>query len=116
MRTRCPLRSQLFQRPESLLESGNSLLDSKHLALAGSGSDALSDSSFDPPDIPADADAMQARLEELRARHRELDTTIEQLKSSGGDDISVMALKREKLRVKDRIAWLSSRMMPDIIA
>ena len=72
----------------------------------------MSDSDFDPTDI----DALLARLEELRARHRELDTTIEEMKTSGADDIRLMALKREKLRLKDSIAWLSSRMMPDIIA
>ncbi len=59
---------------------------------------------------------MLQRLEELRTRHRELDTSIEQLEASGSNDIQIMALKREKLRVKDRIAWLSSHMMPDIIA
>ncbi len=72
----------------------------------------MSDSEFDPTDI----DALLARLEELRTRHRELDSTIEELESSGTNDIRIMALKREKLRVKDSIVWLSSRMMPDIIA
>jgi hypothetical protein len=72
----------------------------------------LSDIVFDPTDI----EAMEQRLEELRARHRELDTSIAQLKADGGDDISIMGLKREKLRVKDRIVWLSSKIMPDIIA
>ena len=28
----------------------------------------------------------------------------------------VMTLKREKLRVKDKIAWIASRLTPDIIA
>ena len=72
----------------------------------------MSDIVFDPTNI----EAMEQRLEELRARHRELDTTIEQLKADGGNDISIMGLKREKLRVKDRIAWLSSKLTPDIIA
>ena len=72
----------------------------------------MSDNGIDTSDI----DAMLTRLEELRARHRELDSTIEQLESSGTDDIRIMALKREKLRVKDAIVWLSSRMTPDIIA
>jgi len=75
-------------------------------------SSSLSDIVFDPTDM----DGMLARLEELRARHRELDRTIETLELAGGDDIKVMGLKREKLRVKDRIAWLSSKIMPDIIA
>lgn len=72
----------------------------------------MSDIVFDPTDM----DGMLARLEELRTRHRELDRTIEELESAGGDDIKVMGLKREKLRVKDRIVWLSSKIMPDIIA
>jgi len=72
----------------------------------------LSDIVFDPTDI----DGMVRQLEELRVRHRDLDLAIEQLKSEGGDDIRIMALKREKLRLKDRIVWLSSKITPDIIA
>ena len=72
----------------------------------------MSEIVFDPTDM----DAMEQRLEELRARHRELDQTIEDLKSGGGDDIRIMALKREKLRIKDSIVWLASRITPDIIA
>jgi hypothetical protein len=72
----------------------------------------LSEILFDPTDM----DGMVQRLEELRTRHRELDQTIEDLKSSGGDDIRVMSLKREKLRLKDSITWLSSKITPDIIA
>jgi hypothetical protein len=67
---------------------------------------------FDPGDI----DKMLQRLEELRSRHRQLDATIEQLESDGGQDIKIMGLKREKLRIKDHIAWLSSKLTPDIIA
>lgn len=72
----------------------------------------MSDIVFDPTNI----EEMEQRLEELRARHRELDDTITQLKRDGGDDIRIMGLKREKLRVKDRIVWLSSKLTPDIIA
>lgn len=72
----------------------------------------MSDIVFDPANI----EAMEQQLEELRARHRDLDDSIEQLKREGGDDIRIMGLKREKLRVKDRIAWLASKIMPDIIA
>ena len=72
----------------------------------------MSDIVFDPTNI----EEMEQRLEELRARHRELDDTIAQLKLDGGHDIRVMGLKREKLRLKDRIAWLSSKLTPDIIA
>ena len=76
------------------------------------GSEELSDNSIDTSDI----DAMLTRLEELRARHRELDVSIAELESSGADDIRIMGLKREKLRVKDSIVWLSSHVTPDIIA
>jgi hypothetical protein len=72
----------------------------------------LSDIVFDPTDM----EAMVQRLEELRQRHRELDDQIEQMKLTGGNDIGLMGLKREKLRLKDRIMWLSSKMTPDIIA
>lgn len=72
----------------------------------------MSEIVFDPTDM----DAMVQRLDELRSRHRELDQTIETLKSEGGDDIRIMSLKREKLRIKDSIVWLSSKLTPDIIA
>jgi hypothetical protein len=72
----------------------------------------LSDIVFDPTNI----EEMEKRLEELRARHRELDDAIARLKLEGGEDIRVMGLKREKLRLKDRITWLSSKLTPDIIA
>ncbi len=72
----------------------------------------MTDIVFDPTDM----EGMVARLEELKARHRELDRMIEQLETEGGDDIKVMGLKREKLRVKDRIVWLTSKLTPDIIA
>lgn len=72
----------------------------------------MSDIVFDPTDM----DGMLVRLEELRSRHRDLDKTIEQLEIEGGNDIQIMGLKREKLRVKDRIVWLSSKITPDIIA
>lgn len=72
----------------------------------------MSEIVFDPTDM----DAMMQRLEELRTRHRELDQTIADLKTAGGDDIRLMSLKREKLRIKDSIVWLSAKITPDIIA
>jgi hypothetical protein len=74
--------------------------------------DGLSDIVFDPTNI----EAMVQQLEELRQRHRDLDASIEEMKRAGGNDIGLMGLKREKLRLKDRIMWLSSKMTPDIIA
>lgn len=76
------------------------------------GGTGLSEDVFEPGDI----DKMLERLEELRTRHRDLDLAIERLDLEGGQDFKVMTLKREKLRIKDRIAWLSSKITPDIIA
>ena len=72
----------------------------------------MSEEDFDPANI----EKMLERLEELRTRHRDLDLAIEQLMADGGQDFKVMTLKREKLLVKDHIAWLSSKLTPDIIA
>jgi hypothetical protein len=72
----------------------------------------LSDDGFDVSDI----DAMMRSLEAMRERHRALDEEIARLEAAGDQPFQVMALKREKLRVKDRISWLSSRLTPDIIA
>ncbi len=72
----------------------------------------MSDIVFDPTNI----EAMVQQLEELRQRHSDLDASIEEMKRVGGNDIGLMGLKREKLRLKDRIMWLSSKMTPDIIA
>jgi hypothetical protein len=70
----------------------------------------------DEPFSFADRDAMEARLEELRERHRALDEEIQAIEAVEGANFRVMALKREKLRLRDRIAWLASRLTPDIIA
>jgi hypothetical protein len=72
----------------------------------------LSENTFDPGDV----DKMMQRLEALRTRHRELDELISQLEADGGHDIRIMGLKRDKLRTKDHITWLSSKLTPDIIA
>jgi hypothetical protein len=72
----------------------------------------LSDDGFDAGDM----DGMEAKLEELRLHHRTLDMRIEALELEGGQLFQVMTLKREKLRVKDKIAWLTTKLTPDIIA
>jgi hypothetical protein len=72
----------------------------------------VSEDVFDAGDL----DKMAERLEELRARHRDLDQRIDTLTLEGGQAFQVMTLKREKLRIKDQIAWLASKLTPDIIA
>jgi hypothetical protein len=64
----------------------------------------------------ADRDAMLRRLHELRSEHRDLDTVIARLDSSAVDQLQLQRLKKRKLKLKDEIAWLEGRLVPDIIA
>ncbi len=64
----------------------------------------------------ADRDAMLRRLHELRSEHRDLDTVIARLDSSPVDQLQLQRLKKRKLMLKDEIAWLEGRLVPDIIA
>lgn len=58
-----------------------------------------------------------ARLQTLRIEHRDLDTAIDALVAAGAPDQLRMArLKKRKLRLRDEIAMLEDRMIPDIIA
>ena len=64
----------------------------------------------------ADRDAMLRRLHELRSEHRDLDTVITRLDGSPVDQLQLQRLKKRKLKLKDEIAWLEGRLVPDIIA
>jgi len=64
----------------------------------------------------ADRDAMLRRLHELRSEHRDLDTVIARLDGSSVDQLQLQRLKKRKLMLKDEIAWLEGRLVPDIIA
>ncbi|GAA4017926.1 hypothetical protein GCM10022280_16580 [Sphingomonas swuensis] len=58
-----------------------------------------------------------ARLELLRAEHRQLDSEIAaRLEGGEGDMIEIARLKKRKLRLKDEIQLLLDRAVPDIIA
>ncbi|MBF0129050.1 MAG: DUF465 domain-containing protein [Alphaproteobacteria bacterium] len=57
------------------------------------------------------------KLAALRSEHRELDARISLLMESPPfDQIQLQRLKKRKLLFKDEIAWLESRLLPDIIA
>ncbi|WP_198372180.1 YdcH family protein [Roseomonas rosulenta] len=64
----------------------------------------------------ADRDAMLRRLHELRSEHRDLDTVIARLDGSAVDQLQLQRLKKRKLKLKDEVTWLESRLVPDIIA
>jgi hypothetical protein len=53
-------------------------------------------------------------LMELKTRHRQLDSDIQQLEGDPFcDQLAIRRLKREKLRIKDCIAVLKHKLIPD---
>ncbi|WP_111734423.1 YdcH family protein [Roseovarius amoyensis] len=62
-------------------------------------------------------EVLRVELEEFRRQHRDLDEAIHALQERGtADPLTVKRLKQQKLRLKDRIAWIEDRLYPDIIA
>lgn len=72
----------------------------------------MGDDAFDFMDL----DKLERQLESLRLEHRTLDERIQALEADGGPLFQIMGLKREKLRIKDRIVWITAKLTPDIIA
>lgn len=61
--------------------------------------------------------ALHDQLEALRSEHRDLDEVIERLAAdSSVNPLQIQRLKKRKLVLKDQIAQLESRLLPDIIA
>lgn len=68
---------------------------------------------MDEPQI----EALRARLEELRLEHRALDSAIDRLiHDAGMNQLELRRLKKRKLQLKDMIARLESRLIPDLHA
>lgn len=62
-------------------------------------------------------DVLRVRLEVLRREHRDLDEAVRALEASGrGDQLTLRRLKKQKLVLKDMIAKVEDRLIPDIIA
>jgi hypothetical protein len=60
---------------------------------------------------------MLRHLELLRIEHRDLDGAIAALNATAvPDQLQVARLKKRKLKLRDEIAAIESRMIPDIIA
>jgi hypothetical protein len=60
---------------------------------------------------------LRKRLEILRIEHRDLDAAIEALNAAGSSDqLQIARLKKRKLRLRDQIAAIEDRLIPDIIA
>ena len=72
------------------------------------------DSGFDDSE---ETRALKRRLEDLREKHRTLDDDIRVLLEGGiVDALQIARLKKEKLALKDQMAWIEDQLMPDIIA
>ena len=64
-----------------------------------------------------DIEVLRVKLEVLKREHRDLDEAVAALQESGrGDVLTLQRLKRRKLQLKDRIADIEDRLLPDIIA
>ncbi|MEO0371770.1 MAG: DUF465 domain-containing protein [Pseudomonadota bacterium] len=62
-------------------------------------------------------DVLRVELEEFRRQHRDLDEAITALEEKATSDrLTIRRFKQQKLRLKDRIAWIEDRLTPDIIA
>ena len=66
--------------------------------------------------MQTDRDSLLRKLHELRSEHRDLDTVIARLADGGLDQLQLQRLKKRKLLLKDEVAWLESRLIPDNIA
>lgn len=62
-------------------------------------------------------ETVEQDLERLREEHRDLDAAIAALTAAGpGDQLQLQRLKKRKLQLRDRIAFLEDLLTPDIIA
>ncbi len=64
-----------------------------------------------------DVEVLRVKLEVLKQEHRDLDEAVRALQEGGrADMLTLQRLKRRKLALKDRIADIEDRLLPDIIA
>lgn len=64
-----------------------------------------------------EVELLKRRLTELRTEHRDLDDVIARLLDAGSfDQIQMQRLKKRKLLLKDQIAKIENKLLPDIIA
>lgn len=62
-------------------------------------------------------DVLRVELEVFKREHRDLDEAISALQVEGrADALTIQRLKKKKLMLKDKIAMIEDRLLPDIIA
>jgi hypothetical protein len=60
---------------------------------------------------------LREHLNQLKQQHRDLDAAITSLELTGtADQLQLRRLKKQKLLLKDQIAKIADRLLPDIIA
>lgn len=65
----------------------------------------------------ADYEALNARIADLELEHRDLDDAIIRLTEAVyADQMQIQRMKRRKLALKDQLAKLRSRLIPDLNA
>ncbi|MEM7407064.1 MAG: DUF465 domain-containing protein [Pseudomonadota bacterium] len=65
----------------------------------------------------AEFEALQARIADLESEHRDLDDAIIRLAEAVYvDQMQIQRMKRRKLALKDQLAKLRSRLIPDLNA
>jgi hypothetical protein len=61
--------------------------------------------------------AIRQRIQELKVEHRDLDAAIARLTDYPGvDELQLRRMKKRKLLLKDIIARLQSKLLPDLNA
>ncbi|MFZ3181987.1 MAG: DUF465 domain-containing protein [Methylocystis silviterrae] len=64
-----------------------------------------------------DPGVTRAEVARLRLEHHDLETAIDALLAVGvADQLQIQRLKKRKLLLRDRIAYLEDQLTPDIIA
>ena len=70
-----------------------------------------------PPMTEAEEQSLRSALAALTEEHRDLDSAILALVTTGsGDQLQLTRLKKRKLQLKDQIARLENELLPNIIA
>ncbi len=71
----------------------------------------------DEPFLSEEELALRARLKVLQLEHADLDASIDALgRMPVPDQLMIARLKRKKLTLRDEMAKLEDRILPDIIA
>lgn len=64
--------------------------------------------------LDLDPAVLARRLAELKLEHRDLDQAIARLAADPfSDELAIKRMKKRKLKLKDMIAYLESKLIPD---